>query len=104
MQDENTATPIWSPHDINLILHLYTTSEPWPYGESMAYLATMKRFVEYGLVDRADFPKVTPRGEAFIDLLCSTPVPIRLFGDPRTGNIIPGRSVLSSMEKERGDG
>jgi len=74
----------WTIHDLEVLFHYRCCpTVAWPYGETPAHGTTVSKLVEAGLMDRADFPAVTERGLAFIDMLLATPVPVQKFVDPR---------------------
>lgn len=74
---------IWTPYEIKLLLHLHTTPEPWPLAHTDHYRSTMSRFESIGLIDRTDFPAVTWKGKALVDMWCSQPHPVAIWVDPR---------------------
>lgn len=83
-----------SPFEINIILHIYASAEP--VGERYAgclTAETLKRFVSLDLIDRGDFPKITSKGVAYVEMLMSTPFPVEKFVDPRTNEIIMKEST-----------
>lgn len=63
---------IWSIHDIKVLLHHYTSTEPWPLGITNAYLETRRRLKECDLL--TEDLTTTDRGAALIRMWCSQPV------------------------------
>ena len=41
-------------------------------------------FVNDGIVDRRDFPNVTTKGRAWLEMILHTPQPVQAWLDPRT--------------------
>jgi hypothetical protein len=74
---------MWTPHDIEVLLHHYCIQAGWPLGDTPAYRDSIARFAAHGLIDRTDFPRVTEKGEALIRMWCAQPVPVAQFVDPR---------------------
>lgn len=79
---------LWSPHDIEvlLFLHCRPSNTPWPNGDTPAWRGSKEKLHRYDLIDRTDFPSVTDKGRALIDMWCSQPVPVAMFVDPRLQN------------------
>lgn len=74
---------MWTIHDIEVVFHHYYSTSPWARGRTEAYSASVEKLFEAGLMDRADFPHVTPKGVAFINMLRRTPCPVEGYYDPR---------------------
>lgn len=55
---------IWSIHDIKVLLHHSTSTEPWPLGITNAYLETRRRLKECDLL--TEDLTTTDRGAALI--------------------------------------
>jgi hypothetical protein len=79
----------WSPMDLNIILHHYVTTEPFP-NRSTTYAEKVITLVKSGLLKRTDgdVPELTEMGFHFVELLLSTPRPKLVFIDPNTGKAI----------------
>lgn len=79
---------MWSIHDIEVLFHTYASTAEWPYGSSPALRESTIRLHREGLICQPgdDFKYVvTPKGEAFIQILLATPVPVVVekYVDPR---------------------
>lgn len=77
---------MWCPAEISLLLELYTTPLD---GRKIQYSPNFQkqvldRFLNDGLIDRTDFPKVTEKGEKLIAMWSATPLPVNKWLDPRT--------------------
>lgn len=75
----------WSPHDIEvlLFLHYSPSNTPWRNGDTPAWRDSKATLHRLGLIDRTDFPCVTDKGRALIDMWCAQPVPVAVYVDPR---------------------
>lgn len=77
-----------SPGEIKMMLHYHATRERW---EPVTHWSgeTLDRLLREGLLEYQDgIPVSTPLGQAFVECICSTPVPIVAFVDPRTNERI----------------
>jgi hypothetical protein len=79
---------MWSIHDIEVLFHTYSSGADWRHGPTMALRESANRLHEAGLICQPGEGYqyvVTPKGEAFIQILLATPVPIAVekFVDPR---------------------
>ena len=79
-----------SPFTINLILWIHTRPKLSEFEgfNSIAYHESMRRLVNEGIIDRADFPRITTKGEAWIKMILATPFPELVWLDPRTKEAI----------------
>lgn len=77
-----------SPGEVKMMLHYHATGERWePATEWSA--GVLDRLIREGLLEYVDgVPVSTPLGAAFVESICSTPVPVTAFIDPRTGERI----------------
>lgn len=78
---------IWSPHDIEVLLHHYCSSAPWPRAEAPAYRDSILRMTQDDLIGASDIDAgiavTTDRAAALVRMWCEQPVPIMKFVDPR---------------------
>jgi len=84
---------IITPGDIEVLLHYHTNPAPHPRRDTPAVKEATKRFVCEGLIELDDKKQyittyiTTDRGEAFVKVLCNTPLPTQAWIDGY-GNII----------------
>ena len=80
--------PIWTPCEIDVLLHYYTTPERHEHDTAGAVVSAISRFIKDGMIQTdsqsASGYRVTEKGEFFITMLMSTPLPESAFVDPRT--------------------
>ena len=78
-----------TPNDIEVLLHYHTSQTPHPREDAPAVKEATKRFVCMGLIELVDGKHyiTTDRGDAFIKVLCGTPLPTQAWIDGY-GNII----------------
>lgn len=77
-----------SPGEIKMILHYHVTRETWEPTTEWSR-GVLFRLVNEGILEYKDGIVVsTPLGSAFVESICSTPVPIVAFVDPRTNERI----------------
>ena len=76
---------MWSPYQIDVILHHHVTSEPHPVNHTHLYDETVKSFIEMGLFERDEKGtlRTTPMAHALIDMWRETPLPVNRWIDPR---------------------
>lgn len=75
-----------SPLEVEMILHYYAASEPYPNEDCPAQQEAIARFEKHDLItkdDESGLYKTTERGEKYVDMLCSTPWPVVRYVDPR---------------------
>lgn len=78
-----------SPLEIKILLHHYSRCDPYDGGERQESIKDiLDNFEKLGLIDRKDFPSLTGKGNAYVKMLLSTPLPERTFIDPRTQEIL----------------
>lgn len=74
----------WTPYDIRMMLHFYSTGERFPQFDAPIYGERLAQLMQYELVEFIDgIPRATKLGEAFIELLLQTPIPVAVYVDPR---------------------
>lgn len=75
-----------SPYKLELLLWIYARPDldEWPHKSAPAFNGTLQWLYSKGVIDRCDFPKLTPMGEAWVKLILKTPFPEPVFIDPRT--------------------
>jgi len=81
---------LWTPYEIELILHHRASLAPFPRKDAPAYADTVSRLVEMGILTtgvdiKSGIFHVTPKGEALVEMWLNTPEPIQKFIDPRFG-------------------
>ncbi len=78
---------IWTPYQINIVLHYHCSPAPWPLPHAPIFKDTMDDLVSKGLLEvvNADLHQyeATDRGRALIEMWCATPIPRPVFVDPR---------------------
>lgn len=79
-----------SPGEIKMMLHYHSIRERWAPVTDWSTDIEMKLINEGLLEYRDGLPASTPLGAAFVESICSTPVPIIAFVDPRTNERIEG--------------
>jgi hypothetical protein len=80
-----------SPLKINLLLHIYAIAGPFDHPDRPIYEQTKEEFLYHELVvidtSRKCGYRMTEKGDVFIKMILSTPLPevLTKFIDPRTG-------------------
>ena len=78
---------MWTPYQINIVLHYHCCVGPWPLHTAPIFKDTMNGLVAMGLLEevRADLfqYQATDRGRALIEMWCATPIPEQKWFDPR---------------------
>lgn len=87
-----TGSGSWTPLHIELMIHYCCSCSPFPRADAPAVIDYTRQLIECGLVEEtADDPRrnyrATPMGEAFLELVCRTPLP-RLAWVAPTGEVI----------------
>jgi hypothetical protein len=82
----------WTPLHIELMIHYCCSCSHFPRADAPAVIDYTRQLIECGLVEEtADDPRrnyrATPMGEAFLELVCRTPLP-RLAWVAPTGEVI----------------
>lgn len=84
-----------TPVEIQLLLHCFCIREKYPH-PSPATDSALKRFLMEDLIiedmddmkSREVIYRTTPRGDAMVEMLMTTPLPNRAWVDPRTKEVI----------------
>lgn len=69
---------IWSPYEIEVILHHRYSPEPFRHHDTSHYANTISRFKAMGIVGNDPLvypPQLTDLGLALVDMWCSQPIP-----------------------------
>jgi len=78
---------IMTPSDINVLLHYHVCPEPHPRLDAPAIQETIAEFVTAGILKPGVHPSkdgsyiTTGRGNALVQMLCSTPFPVQKWVD-----------------------
>ena len=85
-----------SPYEIEILLHIYCSPAELPQAKTPLLERTLKDFENEGLIipsfHRDSGWSTLPKGDAFVELLCNTPIPKGGWFDPRNGEIIEGKT------------
>lgn len=85
-----------TPSSIEVILHYYYSPEPHPQWRTATVQLFLNNFIREGLIVpdsmKAGFYKTTPRGDAWVEMICHTPYPVEqnVWFDPRTNQPVEG--------------
>lgn len=75
---------IWSPYEIKVILHHYSSMATFENCDAPIYEPTVDKLLSMGvLIEAEDAFGVTELGAALVKMWCDTPLPVRKFVDPR---------------------
>ncbi|WP_376742465.1 hypothetical protein [Ensifer canadensis] len=75
----------WSPYQIKVILHHHSSAAVFEYASAPLYRPTIDQLVEAGILFEDDGSLgTTALGNALVKMWCETPLPVRVFVDPRT--------------------
>lgn len=76
---------MWSPYEIEIMIHHYGSRAPFPRSEAPAYSGTVTRLVQAGLLESVNESpyRATELGRGLVELWMATPVPVVKFIDPR---------------------
>lgn len=77
---------MWTPYQIEIVLHHYCSKAPFPRRDAPAYGSTVADLVHDGiLIDSKDGTAIaaTEMGNALVEMWCNTPLPVQRFIDPR---------------------
>jgi predicted transcriptional regulator len=81
-----------TPLAVGILLHFYTTPAEYPGLHNNPQQEIIKDFIDNGIIVKFGTNdtryRVTKKGEAFIEMILSTPYPIRTFVNPLTSEII----------------
>lgn len=84
-------TKIFSPNNVDVLLHYYTSPNPHPRLEAEAVLEVIEMFVDLGClaINGEDFDtlRITPKGKAWVRALCDVECPRVAFVD-NNGNVL----------------
>lgn len=80
---------LWCPNEIDVVMHYHCRCDPHPRQHAPAVQEAIEFFLREGILDTAPPDDgrgylVTKRGEAWIELILSTPMPESAWVDPRT--------------------
>ena len=78
---------MFSPNEINVLLHYYVTTDNHPNIQYPAIRAAVEMYVNQGILSRDN--QVTEKGKLFIETILSTPFPCwcRTWTFPETVNL-----------------
>ena len=76
-----------TPIELEVLIYHYCSPEPYPYRESPAGSAAIKKFREDGIFNTAIHPQVTDKGKAWLKLILDVPYPRQVFVD-QNNNVI----------------
>ena len=83
--DENNMTEIFSPSNIEILLHCHVRVEPHPRLEAPAVRDAILAFLKIGAIapdpECQDLYHTTPLGKAWVEALCRVPPPWIAFID-----------------------
>lgn len=84
-----------TPHDVTVLIHHHCIMSPWPHGETSAYANSKAWMLAEGILrERSDGTLCTTlRGEAFLQMILSTPLPVMAAIDPRNGQPVEVEAV-----------
>lgn len=92
----NIETPLFTPLHLQLILHAHVTNSPYPTWELPVAREYTAELIRLGLIEGnlvSEFGggscSTTEKGEAFIEMLLRTPLPVQLWCAPN------GKPVLN---------
>lgn len=76
---------MWTPFQINLILHFHTRYDEHPQASAPIYDETVARLVSVGVIHTHDGRLTTTElGKALVKMWRKTPLPAHVWVDPRT--------------------
>lgn len=81
---------IFSPNNIDVLLHFHVSDEPHPRREAPAVQDAIAWFLDIGVIAHGEHPycyRTTDLGKAWVESLCNVPIPRRAFID-EMGRII----------------
>ena len=87
------STERWTPLHIELMIHYHCSCAPIINADAPAVIEYTRHLLDDGLIIsdevRASGYTSTTKGEAFVSLLCRTPIPRMAFVDPEGREIKP---------------
>jgi len=89
MTDPRTMETIYSPSNIEVLLHCHTCPRPHPRLEAGAVKDAIMMFLHLGAIepDTKNNYKTTPMGKAWVQALCNVRPPRPAFVD-ESGNVL----------------
>lgn len=80
---------MWTPYQMEIIMHHYVSKAIFPRATAPLYSETLSELLQIGVIDYEDgIPIVTQKGAALVDMWLQTPLPHMRWADPRTGETI----------------
>ena len=78
-----------TPNDIEILIHCYVCPRPHPRISAPAVVEALNEFVFLGLVERDSHNTyhTTDRGKAYMEMLCTLPLPVQKWVD-QSGKVI----------------
>lgn len=64
-----------TPYELTVLVHHFVSPAPFVGCDAPAYSDAVSMLFRCGLIDRVDYPRVTPKGECFIRSVLATPLP-----------------------------
>lgn len=81
-----------TPNHLEVLIHHHVSPTPHPRGHAPAVAGAQRFFVDNGIIEKGDDQegvfRTTPKGEAWLQMILSTPWPVRRFVDPRSGEML----------------
>lgn len=78
---------MWTPYQIEIILHHNCSNAPFPRASAPAYQNTVSDLIHDGILTDIEggegFIKTTELGAALVEMWRNTPLPVHRFVDPR---------------------
>jgi hypothetical protein len=76
---------MWTPFQLEIIIHHHCSGAPFERSEAPAYRETVEGLEALGLLEKdvRGMPTTTEKGRALVKVWCNTPVPIQKWVDPR---------------------
>lgn len=82
---------IWTPYQIELIVHHTVSSADFPRGSAPAYPGEIDELESRGILYRTTSGRIaaTEKGRALVDMWSTTPLPVQVskWVDPRIGEV-----------------
>lgn len=81
-----------TPAYIEVLLHCHCHCDDLPRRDAPVTVNALRDFADSGLIEssiqRDSGWQTTAKGKALVEMLCSTPLPVAAFVDPRAGVIV----------------
>lgn len=81
---------MWTPYQINIVLHYHCCVGPWPLHTAPIFKETMRDLVALGILELVSLDLIqyqtTDRGKALVEFWCATAMPELRYFDPRFAN------------------